>query len=289
MLGILADSIFGTHVDSIADILFWIVLAQVLLFAAVEVCIVILLRRPKDADQSSEQRSPEQSPAPSGDVAASVAAEQVAAEQETAEQVVSEQISAEQVAPQQQEAAQPAPIIVDTADSHEAGILRYDKSFVARLIQSDDWLKDRYNVLKNELLSYKGVKCRYNWKRETFKAGKKYVARLLFRGKTLCVLYPLDPETYPADSAYRAEAVNAPTLMDTPSMYRIRNEKHFKVALALLNVTARELGLTRTARIPEDYYMPYEGTLQLIERGLVKRKIKSASEEAIFTRKNSDD
>lgn len=243
MFDILADSLFGAHIDSLANVVFWIVFAQVLMIVAMLVCTAFSLRQTKK--QKSEEPQPrEEEPAKTEQVQVSGL---VAADAEE--------------------------------DSFEAGKLRYDRSFLARLIQSDDWIKERYNLLKNEILSFEGVKSRLSWKRETFKAGKNFVARLTFRGKTLCALFPIDPEH---DS--NAETIDAPTLHDTPSMYRIRNEKHFKMALAMVHVTAQNLNLKPSERVSEDYYLPYEGTVQLIGRGLIKREIKSAQDEAIFTR-----
>ena len=43
-------------------------------------------------------------------------------------------------------------------------IIKYKKSFTAKLIQSDDEVKSYYSSLKNELLSYDGVKSRISWK-----------------------------------------------------------------------------------------------------------------------------
>ena len=175
-----------------------------------------------------------------------------------------------------------------TSDENvEAGALRYDKSFTARLIQSDDEIKGWYNDIKNELLCYKGVKGRISWKRETFKCGGKLVlAKLAFRGKRLCLFLPLSVAEHVND--YTIEDASENCYKDTPMMIRLKNPKRVQDAKELIAKIMAGHGLQRIAREPVDYYLPYEGLLALINKGLVKREIRTAEEEAIFTA-NQDD
>lgn len=167
-------------------------------------------------------------------------------------------------------------------ESFVGGTLRYDKSFQARFIQSDDDVKRWYTDIKNELLSFKKVHDRSSWKRETYKSGKTVVAKLAFRGKTLCLYLPLNASDY-TDSKYQLEDVsNTPSNVETPSMYRIKNDKRAKYAVELIDAAMEKLELPRIERESEDYYVPYEGIVELIKKGLVKRNIKSAEDEAIF-------
>lgn len=172
--------------------------------------------------------------------------------------------------------------VVIVEESFEGGILRYNKSFTARLIQSDNEVKQWYTELKNELLSYKKVHDRMSWKRESYNFGRLPFARLAYRGETLCIYLPLDPESF-AESKYKVESVadNA-TFADTPCLYRIKNNKRAKYAKELIAMVAESLGATQFERESQDYYLPYEGIVELINKGLIKRNIKSSSEEAFF-------
>lgn len=175
---------------------------------------------------------------------------------------------------------EPQPIIIaeESADNR----LRYDKSFTARLIQSDDEVKQWYTELKNDLLSYKKVKARMSWKRETYKIGKEVVAKISFRGKTMCLYLPLNAADF-AESKYHLDDVSdTPSNVDTPVMYRLKNARRVKYATELIAMAMDRFGLVRVERIAEDYYLPYEGIVELINKGLVKRKIKSAADEAVF-------
>ncbi len=168
-------------------------------------------------------------------------------------------------------------------ESVDAGILRYDRSFTARLIQSDDETKHWYTLIKNELLSYKKIKARMSWKKESFKFGKEIIAKFGFRGKTLCLSLALDPADY-IDSKYKLEDVSEnKSFIYTPSMYRIKNSRRVKYAIELIQTIMERIGAKRIEdRIAEDYYLPYEGLVQLIDKKLVKRIIKSGADEVIF-------
>ncbi|MCH5153523.1 MAG: bacterial Ig-like domain-containing protein [Clostridiales bacterium] len=174
------------------------------------------------------------------------------------------------------------PIIVeeDSVDSR----LRYDKSFTARLIQSDDDVKYWYTEIKNELLSYKGVKGRISWKRETFKCGGKLVlAKLAYRGKRLCLFLPLNPYDYGEDM-HIENAADISCYEDTPLMIRLKNRKRVEIAKKLIRLVMENNKMMQVPHESVDYYIPYEGILELIKKGLIKRDIRTAQEEAIFER-----
>ena len=200
-----------------------------------------------------------------------------------------EEIAVAVAQPEPQPEYIPEPLVI-SEESAEAGTLRYDRSFTARLIQSEDSVKQWYTLLKNELLSYKKVRARMSWKRETFRVSgsalaeggeSRTIARLSHRGKTLCLFLPLNPANY-EDTKYKVELEDSTSYEDTPCLYRIKNEKRLRYALELIQSVMEELGVPRVEHETEDFYMPYEGVVELIEKGLVKRVVKSKEEEAIF-------
>lgn len=179
------------------------------------------------------------------------------------------------------------PIII-TEESFEGGILRYDRSFTARLIQSSNEIKEWYTELKNELLSYKKVHDRMSWKRESYNFGRLPFAKLAYRGDTLCLYLPLDPTSL-EDSKYKVESVADNTSYeDTPCLYRIKNPKRVKYAKELIASTAELLEAKRFDRESQDYYVPYEGLVELINKGLIKRNIKNTKDEIFFEKKTQE-
>lgn len=176
--------------------------------------------------------------------------------------------------------------VVIAEEQSESNTLHYDRSFTARFIQSDEETKHWYTELKNYLLSFKKVKDRMSWKRESYRYGREPVVRMAFRGKTLCLYFPLNANDY-VDSKYKVEeVVDNATYADTPCMYRIKNARRAKYAKELIDAVLARFGdVKRIERDSVDYYMPYEGVVELIDKGLIKRKVSSSDSVAPFMQK----
>lgn len=151
-------------------------------------------------------------------------------------------------------------------------VIKYSKSFLAKLIQSDDETKWYYSQLKNRLCSYDGVKSRISWKWESFRSGKKTLAKLRLRGKTLSLCLALNADDY-ADSKYKVESLaEIKAYADTPCMYRIKNDRRLKYGGELIDELMAQNGIAEIPHGETDYAQmyPYETTEKLIELKLIK-------------------
>lgn len=156
--------------------------------------------------------------------------------------------------------------------------VRYDRSCEAKLRQLKNDAKEWYTDLKNELLSYEKIKSRLSWRYETFRTGKNNVARFMVRGKTLCLLLAAEPSIY-ADTKYTVEDVSSNvTTADTPTLYRIKSNKRVKYAKDMIADVMRRIHVFINPRyIAKDYFLPYEGDMALMQRGLVKRVVNNST------------
>lgn len=156
--------------------------------------------------------------------------------------------------------------------------VRYDRSFTAKVCQLRNEIKNWYSELKNELLAYERVKDRMSWKRETFRMGKMTVARLVVRGKTLCLMLAVEPAGY-AGTRYTVEDVsNVAATADTPTLYRIKSVRRLKYAKEMIAGIMKELKVYKDPRYEaKDYFIPYEGDMALMQRGLVKRVVSAST------------
>jgi hypothetical protein len=155
---------------------------------------------------------------------------------------------------------------------HETGIalvIRYNKSFTAKLSQTTDETKGYYTAIKNELLSYKHLRSHVSWKYDNIRYGWEAIAKFVVRGKTLCLYLALDPDEY-VDTKYKIEKSNDKLYMFTPLMYRIVNPRRVRYAAELIAVCAERHGLKKAETPNEDYYLPYEHTRVLIGKNLIR-------------------
>ena len=169
----------------------------------------------------------------------------------------------------------PDVIPAEDEESYRAGKLVYNKSFQAKYIQSPDEEKNWYIHIKNELLSYKNVKSRLSWRKETFRIGREIVAKITIRGRTLCLYLPLNPKDYDGSKYIVEDASNVVAFEDTPLLYRIRSHRRSEYACELIEKVMANIGAEKGESPDVDYYLPYEGIVELIEKDLIRRVIRN--------------
>lgn len=173
-------------------------------------------------------------------------------------------------------------------EGHES--VRYNRSFTAKLCQLNNESKEWYSELKNELLSYEKVRDRVSWKRESFRLGRMTVARLVVRGKTLCLLLAVEPVGY-SGTKYSVEDVsNMANTVDTPTLYRIKSARRLKYAKEMIEGLMKEIkAFKKPGYELQDYFVPYEGDMSLMQRGLVKRVVSGSTKVYKIEEVDSDE
>lgn len=235
-----------------------------------------------DNEQDDEEEDEDDEPLPAP-VAEPVVAETAAAEpveEETAEPAPAP------VAEEPVEIPETVPEEIPESDDDDNAVyvtegqqrVRYDRSMLAKVTQMKDESKDWYSQIKNELLSYQRVKGRMSWKREAFRIGRTPVARFTIRGKTLCLLLAVDPAGFNGTKYTVEDVSNVAATADTPCQYRIKSVRRVKYAKEIIAAVMKELGIYKNPNyVAQDYFIPYEGTMSLMQRGLIKRIVTGSS------------
>ncbi len=218
--------------------------------------------------------------------------------EETVEEVTEEEITEEQPKEEVVEEV-PAETQVETAETEEnseedgdveeftlddltdgqgeggvdfANMMRYNRSFIARIIQSTDDQKGYYGEVRNALLSYKKVNSNIAWGAERFHKGRETIARFKIRGKTLCLYLALNPKEHEY-SVYHHKDVSGVRMFDgTPMMIKVQSPRGVKKAIRLIDEMLEARGGIKRNVPQRDYaaMYPYETIEELIEDGLVK-------------------
>jgi len=149
-------------------------------------------------------------------------------------------------------------------------MVRYRSSFVSRLIQAESDIQDYYTVIKNTLLSYKGVKARTSWNYESFNKGRFQAAKLNIKGRTLSLYLALSPEEYNASKYHFIDVSGKGKFDKVPMMLKIRSDRALKYAVELIEELMKTNGIEAGPTQNVDYRMPYETTEALAEKDLVK-------------------
>ena len=153
-------------------------------------------------------------------------------------------------------------------------VTRYRRSFKSRLIQSQGNVQNYYSLLKNALLTHKGVKGRLSWNYEAFNKGRAHLAKINAKTKTLYLYLALDPEEL-KDTKYGIVDVSSKKKYATvPVLMKIKGDRKFKYALELINKLCEEkMELPKLDTPEQDYRMDYQSTEALVEQGDIKKLV----------------
>ena len=153
-----------------------------------------------------------------------------------------------------------------------ANMMKYNRSFIARIIQSTDDQKRYYGQVKNALLAYKKVNSNIAWGAERFNKGRETIARFKIRGKTLCLYLALDPNEFATSVYHHTDVSDNKSMHGTPMMVKIKSPRGVKKAIRLIDIMLEKRNGVKREIAERDYaaMYPYETIEELIEEGLVK-------------------
>lgn len=194
--------------------------------------------------------------------------------EEPVQQVVAEEITEEPA--QQEELA-----ISDETDDRigieetvndPAMTLRYKRSFIAKITQSDEDVKYYYSEVKNAFLSYERVHSQVSWSNDRFNLGRETIAKIGIRGKTLCVYFALNADDYPITVYHQKFAGDTKMYEKTPMMVKIKSGVALKRAIRLIEMLMDRFDAEVQELTPVDYtkMYTYKTDEQLLEEGLIK-------------------
>ena len=240
------------------------------------------------AEESAAEPAPvEEEPVPVEEEPAPVEEEPVPAEEEPAP-VEEEPAPAEEPAPEVTEelavadaAAAPAeePAAEPVAEAEMT--TRYKRSFTAKIIESEEVIKEYYSSLKNAFLSYTNVTSQLNWSNDRFAYNNDTIAKIGVRGKTLCVYLALNPEEFPETVYHQKFAGDTKMYERTPLMMKVKSNVGLKRTLRLMELLMERLGTVKAEEAETVDYAAqyaYRSEEQLLAEGLIKTAVVEKSD-----------
>ena len=152
-------------------------------------------------------------------------------------------------------------------------VSRYRRSSRSRIIQSRDNVQTYYSILKNALLSYKGVKSRVSWDYDSFNKGRVKVAKITAKTRTVYLYLAIDPATLQDTKYFFEDMSDKKKYAEVPVLMKIKGERKLKHALELIEkICGEQLELPPVKEfVEEDYTEPYRDTATLVQEGLIKQ------------------
>ena len=152
-------------------------------------------------------------------------------------------------------------VLVDDAGGAEAGTVivgeselkvGYNRSFTAKLVQSEDPLKGFYSVIKNELLRY-GLKQRMSTGNESWYRGRTTYAKFAIRGKTLSLYMALDPDEFEGTKYNFRDTGNVNKYGKVPMRMKIKSDRSVRWVKELIATMAEKKGWSREELEEKDF------------------------------------
>ncbi len=151
------------------------------------------------------------------------------------------------------------------------GFNKNNKTFVQRLIESDDEIHRLYNEVKNYLMKY-DCKSRYFNKCETFR-NRGIIARITLLGKALKVYLAIEPSLL-KDKKYNIKDVSSiKKYANVPTMLRVRSNRSLRYYKEIVDM----IMLNKNIKANEDYQ--FEDFIKLLEIIEAENKVIEEQEE----------
>lgn len=235
----------------------------------------------ENVSEPAPQEEPVFEPAPQEESAEEPPLQDVSAseEEKTAETSVSEEDEEETEDEDETSEGDEIDNALVTLVSGTKVFVQYRRSFRARLIQADDEMKDYYNSLRSELLSYVGVKERVSWNYDSYNVGRRQFAKINANRKSIILYLALAPASVDEKYTFR-DVSEKKRYAAVPVRYKITGSRSFKYAVELIAQAAAEFGLDYK-RFEEKLDIPYEERDELIKKRLIKVYAKRETGETV--------
>ena len=128
------------------------------------------------------------------------------------------------------------------------------RTFAEKILEADDDNKAIYNMLKNELMSYKKVNNRLTKTIDIFKFKSTYLAKISIAGKTVKLHLALDPKDYAETKYHQKDLGEKKKYEFVPLALKVKSDRSKKYAVELIAEVMNKAELDKNDKYqPVDY------------------------------------
>ena len=121
------------------------------------------------------------------------------------------------------------------------------KTFERRLKEADEQTKANYQTIIDEFTSFKKVKARMSKRYVSIRSGRKLLAKITLRGKSLKGYLALDPNEFEITVYHHKNMGDKKAYQEVPMMIKVRSPRSVKKAVRLINEIATKFELVKKA------------------------------------------
>ena len=153
---------------------------------------------------------------------------------------------------------EPVPVVEDVTSDEEVAIGDLDDleaakriPFKDKMLSSMDNVKGYYNEIENKFISFRKINSRVSIKGVSYRLGRKLVAKLTIRGKTLKMHLALDVKDFEQNVFFQKDMSDVKEYAEVPFTVKIRSDRALKNALKLIDALAEKQGFEKKTRFTE--------------------------------------
>ena len=154
-----------------------------------------------------------------------------------AEQSLEDAVSAEEAAEDDQDDKKTKLTLVNGAEATE---------FREKLMTLDGNKRNRYNKVRNRLMSYKKIKQKFSKTVDTYRYAGELVAKISILGSTLRLHLALDPDSYDVNKYHHIDLSSKQKYIFVPFTLKLKGPKSVELAIQLIDE------LMKGFEIPQD-------------------------------------
>jgi predicted transport protein len=117
--------------------------------------------------------------------------------------------------------------------------------FNKKLLSLDSEIKNYFSEVHNEIISHKKVNYRISVKGISYKTGRKALAKMVVRGKTLKLHLALNVNDYPKTVYFQEDSSNVVAYKDVPFTVKVKSNRAKNNAVKLVNSLAEKNNLVK--------------------------------------------
>ena len=117
--------------------------------------------------------------------------------------------------------------------------------FNKKLLSLDSEIKNYFSEIHNQLISYKKVSYRVSFRGIAYRIGRKTLAKMMVRGKTLKLHLALNVDDYPRTVFFQENSGDVKMYEDVPFTVKIKSNRGKNNALRLITHLAEDNGLVQ--------------------------------------------
>lgn len=130
-----------------------------------------------------------------------------------------------------------------------------EKSFVEKVQTADSDIQSIYNEIKNELLSYKGIKSRFSSACESYRKAREMVAKFVIIGRTMKLYLALDPSSLSDNIYHQKDESKKKAYKEVPFMVKIKSPLSIRKAKELIAIAMERQEVVKNAKYENQDYV----------------------------------